>query len=169
MNWSQLLESQVESAYRAADGLMKLVDEGSLGWRPTGGTNWMTTGQLLEHMTSACGACCKGFVTGDWGMGDASVEDMAPSSEKMPSAHSVKEARERLAADRKVALEMIRTSGEKDLTTKSVPAPWDPTPRVLGEHLLNMVQHLIQHKGQLFYYLKLQGKPVDTSHLYGMA
>jgi len=169
MNWSQLLESQVESAYRAADGLMKLVDEGSLGWRPTGGKNWMTTGQLLEHMTSACGACCKGFVTGDWGVGDASVEDMAPSSEKMPSAKSVKEARERLAADRKVALEMIRTSGETDLTSKSVPAPWDPTPRVLGEHLLNMVQHLIQHKGQLFYYLKLQGKPVDTSHLYGMA
>ena len=53
MNWSQLLESQVESAYRAADGLMRLVDEGSLGWRPTGGKNWMTTGQLLEHIEEA--------------------------------------------------------------------------------------------------------------------
>jgi hypothetical protein len=31
-----------------------------------------------------------------------------------------------------------------------------------------MVGHLAQHKGQLFYYLKLQGKPVNTAHLWGM-
>jgi hypothetical protein len=28
--------------------------------------------------------------------------------------------------------------------------------------------HLAQHKGQLFYYLKLQGKPVNTTDLWGM-
>jgi hypothetical protein len=26
----------------------------------------------------------------------------------------------------------------------------------------------IPHAGQLFYYLKLQGKPVNTGHLWGM-
>jgi hypothetical protein len=31
-----------------------------------------------------------------------------------------------------------------------------------------MVGHLNQHKGQLFYYLKLQGKDVNTMHLWGM-
>jgi hypothetical protein len=31
-----------------------------------------------------------------------------------------------------------------------------------------MVEHLAQHKGQLFYYFKLQGKPVNTGHLWGM-
>jgi hypothetical protein len=30
------------------------------------------------------------------------------------------------------------------------------------------VQHLAQHKGHLFYYLKLQGKPVHTGDLWGM-
>jgi len=30
-----------------------------------------------------------------------------------------------------------------------------------------MIQHLNQHKGQLFYYLKLQGKPVSTPDLWG--
>ncbi len=30
-----------------------------------------------------------------------------------------------------------------------------------------MIEHLKQHKGQLFYYLKLQGKPVNTSDLWG--
>jgi len=38
----------------------------------------------------------------------------------------------------------------------------------LGKHLLQMVQHLVQHKTQLYYYLKLMGRPVNTGHLYGM-
>jgi hypothetical protein len=33
---------------------------------------------------------------------------------------------------------------------------------------LHGIHHLQQHKGQLFYYLKLQGKPVNTEHLWGM-
>jgi hypothetical protein len=37
----------------------------------------------------------------------------------------------------------------------------------LGRYLLQMVQHLDRHKGQLFYYLKLQGKPVNTADLWG--
>ena len=39
---------------------------------------------------------------------------------------------------------------------------------LLGHRLLQMVDHLKQHKGQLFYYLKLQGKPVSTTDLWGM-
>jgi len=34
--------------------------------------------------------------------------------------------------------------------------------------LHEMVNHLNQHKGQLFYYLKLQGKAVNTMHLWGI-
>jgi len=30
-----------------------------------------------------------------------------------------------------------------------------------------MIQHLDRHKVQLFYYLKLQGKPVNTADLWG--
>jgi uncharacterized damage-inducible protein DinB len=39
---------------------------------------------------------------------------------------------------------------------------------ILGHRLLSMVLHITQHKGQLFYYLKLMGKPVNTSDLWGM-
>jgi len=31
-----------------------------------------------------------------------------------------------------------------------------------------MIGHLATHKAQLFYYLKLQGKPVNTGHLWGV-
>lgn len=38
----------------------------------------------------------------------------------------------------------------------------------LGVRMIQMVDHLKQHKGQLFYYLKLQGQPVKTGDLWGM-
>jgi hypothetical protein len=39
---------------------------------------------------------------------------------------------------------------------------------ILGRRLLQMVDHLKAHKGQLFYYLKLQGKPVNTHDYWGV-
>jgi len=39
---------------------------------------------------------------------------------------------------------------------------------LLGQRLLQMAYHLGSHKAQLFYYLKLQGVPVHTGHLWGM-
>jgi len=174
MNWTELLKSEAERAYKAAEGLVSLVDRDKLAWKPATGRNWMTTGQLLQHITSACGMCCKGFVTGDWGMppgvdpSQMKPEDMLPPAEKMPAAKSVDEVKKLLAADRKTAMQMIVEAGEKDLATKPAPAPWDPSPMPLGQRLLSMVNHLDAHKSQLFYYLKLQGKPVDTSNLWGM-
>lgn len=169
MNWTSLINNEIENTYRATEGLVKMVDPKSLGWKPATGSNWMTTGQLLQHITEACGACCKGFVTGDWGMpADASPDSMLPPAEKMASVKSVEDALQKLASDKKLALDMVKKSGEKDLAEKKVTAPWDPTPTVLGSQLFHMVSHLGTHKAQLFYYLKLQGKPVHTGTLYGM-
>jgi hypothetical protein len=39
---------------------------------------------------------------------------------------------------------------------------------VLVSRPKQMVDHLFCHKNQLFYYLKLMGKPVDTGSLWGM-
>ncbi len=175
MNWTELLNESVKDVYQSTEGLMKQVDDGMLDWKPETGQNWMTVGQLLMHINSACGACCKGFVTGDWGMPegvkieDLPMEEMLPPAEKMPSVETIAQAREGLAADQKVALEMLEKAGENDLAGKITTAPWNPAESLtLGRHLLQMISHLAQHKAQLFYYLKLMGKPVNTMHLYGM-
>ena len=165
MNWTDVLKTRAEDTYRATEGLLGLVEDKSLNWKPTTGSNWMTTGQLLKHIETACGACCKGFVTGDWSMAG---DDMAPTAEKMPAAKSVAETKKALAADKQLALKLIVEQGDKTLGSKKVAAPWDPTERLLGEQFLSMIGHLSTHKAQLFYYLKLQGKPVNTGHLYGM-
>jgi len=176
MKWTELLTGAIEENYRVTDALMALAEDGDLGWKPASGDNWMTTGQLLMHLTGSCGACFKGFVTGDWGMpegmdpGDCPEgESMLPPAEAMPTIASVAEARSMLAADRQVAVDMLAQAGEEDLETKLVAAPWDPDREVtLGNHLLGMVVHLQSHKSQLFYYLKLMGRKVDTHHLWGM-
>jgi hypothetical protein len=38
----------------------------------------------------------------------------------------------------------------------------------LGYQLSQLVSPLGEHKAQLLYYLKLQGKPVHADHLWGM-
>jgi uncharacterized damage-inducible protein DinB len=171
MNWTDLLKSEIETTYRTTENLLDLVVDDALDWKPVTGSNWMTAGQLLKHITEACGAAFRGFVTGDWGLpegteiSDLSPEDMLPPAEAMPSIESVAAAKQALAADKQLALAMLADAADLE---KPSAAPWDPNELPLGQRLLQMVEHLKQHKAQLFYYLKLQGNPVNTTHLWGM-
>jgi uncharacterized damage-inducible protein DinB len=175
MNWAEMLRAEVEDVFHAAEGLIGMIGDDMLDWKPEAGENWMTVGQLLLHVGRACGACMKGFVTGDWSPPEG-VEHPEPEegemllpAEKLPAATNVAQAREMLAADKRLALEMIERAGEENLATKEVGAPWNPTETFpLGLHLLHMINRLAQHKGQLFYYLKLKGRPVHTGTLWGM-
>ncbi len=172
MTWKNLLQAEIEDTYCRTLGLLELVDDGALNWKPASGENWMNTGQLLHHLTNACGFCFKGFVTGDCGMpadfdpSTASHEDMLPPAERLPAVASVAEARKLVEEDKALALATLANASEADLETRPAPAPWDPSQVLLGQRLLQMVEHLKQHKGQLFYYLKLQGQPVNTMHLW---
>jgi len=162
VNWTDLLKSEAESAYLAAEGLMDLVDADKLAWKPEPGA-WMSTSELLRHLTNACGWCCERFVSDTW------LEVMEGKAPSPPTdVETVDEAKRLLAEDKALTLRLIEETGEEALAERSMSAPWDPTPRPLGQHLLDMIAHLTQHKGQLFYYLKLQGKPVTTWTLYGI-
>ncbi|MGA2569551.1 MAG: DinB family protein [Terracidiphilus sp.] len=173
MNWTQFLNKEIETIYGTAEKLMGQVDPASLAWKPATGSNWMTVGQLLRHLTDACGAPAKALVTGDWGLPDGRKyedlppEELFPTAEKLPSAASVEEARRLLLDDKTLALKMIELAGEENLAGKQVAAPWSPAePHALGWQIFQMVLHLDRHKSQLFYYLKLQGKPLGTLDLW---
>ncbi len=189
MSLTAFLKTQIEDTYRATDGLMALCDDAALGWKPATGDNWMTTGQLLFHLQMACGACVQGFVTGDWSAlmppdatqsgaeggaecaadGDCGADAGLPTADKLPTSKSVADSRTALAKDKAVALGMLAEAGEERLATQMVGAPWNPQERPLASQVGDCIQHLASHKSQLFYYLKLQGKPVNTMHLWGMA
>lgn len=175
MNWTELLTEELEYLYRATDALFEIADDEALQWKPDTGENWMTMGQLLMHTATSNGPGFKGFVTGDWSMPDGlSLEDMDPDemlppAEAMATVESVEQARALLAKDREQAFEVLRSVSEEELAERELAAPWNPGETfALGRHLLHSIRHSMQHKGQLFYYLKLQGKPVNTGHLWAM-
>lgn len=169
MKWKELLKCEIEYTYKATDDLMALVKDDSLDWKPAASNNWMTTGRLLMHLTNACGQPIRGFSTGDWGVPveEMSSDNPLPPAEKLPAVESVQQARRLLAEDKALALKTLDGCSEERLDTEIAKAPWDQMEMTLGQRFLQMVQHLFQHKGQLFYYLKLQGVPVNTMHLWG--
>ena len=173
MNWHELLQQQINETFTVTERIIKLLDEKDLSWKPSETNNWMTTGQLLFHLTQSCGMPIKGFTTGQWAMpahsdmNDKKAESKLPPAEKLQTVNTIDEALDLLAADRKTALDSLTQCSEEDLSTKQVSAPWDPAPVNLGKRLLGMIDHFNQHKAQLFYYLNLQGNPVNTMHLYG--
>jgi hypothetical protein len=174
MTLTDLLRQDVEAMYAVAGNLIKMVDADKLDWKPSTGANWMTTGQLIQHCSEACGTGIRGFVTGDWGMPDGTnledlpPEEMVPPAEKLPTAKSVAEALKALEEDKAVALRCIAEAGEENLLTRKSTPPWGGPELTLFQHIRSMIDHLGLHRAQLFYYLKLQGKNVNTGHLWGM-
>ncbi len=172
MSLASFLREDALAVYAATEGLFGLVDD--LDWKPATGTNWMTVGQLLHHCTNACGYCLNGFANGDWGLpegehiDDLPPEEMLPPAEKMPTVMSVAEAQDLLEADRALALEVLAGLDDARLLGERIVAPWGGPELTLFQQLNGMIWHLGQHKGQLFYYLKLQGKDVHTGHLWGV-
>ncbi len=172
---TDLLKQEGEGAYR----LRKACSSWSTRTTSWAGSlqaskNWMTTGRCCTSWPMPAAFCVKGFVTGDWGMPagakpeDMKPEDMLPPAEKLPTVKSVDEALKLLADDKKTALKFIAEAGEKNLLTKTLTAPWGGPPMTLFQHIDHMIGHQGQHKAQLFYYLKLQGKDVNTGNLWGM-
>lgn len=170
MGLSDFMKQDAEAMYRAARGLFAMVDD--LSWKPARGSNWMTTGQLLRHCAEACGKPMEGLVTGSWPTPpDAAASDEAgnpalPPAERLPAVESVEEPLRLLEEDRALCTRLLDEVGDDRLMNERSAAPWGGPERALYQHLNEMIWHLGQHKGQLFYYLKLQGKPVNTMDLW---
>lgn len=168
MRWTDLLAREMDGAYKAATGLLDHLRDEDLAWSPSSlegveGTRWMTTAELLQHLGASCGQVMQWFVQESW----PSMEPNADTIETLPTVASVQEARDALAADRTKAAAAVAEAGEQRMETEPVTAPWG-TEALLGQQLLDCVKHLDQHKGQLFYYLKLLGRPVGTPELWGL-
>ncbi|HSR16873.1 MAG TPA: DinB family protein [Ignavibacteriaceae bacterium] len=171
----EVLLEQIESAYNVTEKLFKKVDDSELMWKPPAGENWMTIGQLLMHCANyGCGKAVQGFTKGDWGFiespesNDSESAAHIPSAEMLPSVNSIDEALSLLKGDWGLAQHCIAETDEDEFLTKKIIAPWGGPEIFLFQHLLLMIAHLAQHKGQLFYYLKLMGKDVNSDDLWGI-
>ena len=174
MTLKYILLEEAKTTYAITDKLFRRVTDGDLSWKPATGKNWMTMGQLLMHCASfGCGKAIQGFVKGDWGipegveLKDLNASQHVPPVTMLLSVDSVKQALELLANDRNLALRCIEETEEAKLLAEKITAPWGGPEASLLQHLLLMIAHLTQHKGQLFYFLKLMGNDINTSDLWG--
>ena len=174
MTLKYILLEEAKTTYAITDKLFRRVTDGDLSWKPATGKNWMTMGQLLMHCASfGCGKAIQGFVKGDWGipegveLKDLNASQHVPPVTMLLSVDSVKQALELLANDRNLALRCIEETEKAKLLAEKITAPWGGPEASLFQHLLLMIAHLTQHKGQLFYFLKLMGNDINTSDLWG--
>ena len=170
----QILLEEAEKNYAITEKLFRKVDNNMLNWKPPTGSNWMTVGQLLMHCSKyGTGMAVKGFVRGNWDLPELTEPDGQdkdqhfPPAEALPYVDNVEQALELLEEDRKLTLQCIGEVKDDDLLTKKPTAPWGGPAMTLYQYLMMMIDHLTSHKGQLFYYLKLMGKDVDTFDLWG--
>ena len=157
------LAAYADDIYKATAHLLRMAPEERWTYRPAEG-NWMSLGQLARHLTDATGVGLRGFITSDWGPPPEDGE-MMPTAEKMPLC-TKDEALRALEDDRLLMHEMLDSLPAEEFSHRTVSAPWGGE-RPLWYYCLQMVEHQIAHRMQLFQYLKQLGLPVTTNDLYG--
>jgi hypothetical protein len=153
---------QMRAAYAPLQGMVKLVPADKLDWAP--GPGFMTCGQLLKHLSESW--FLEVFVTGDWPSTGEQEMTEAMKLENLPSS-SKEEALKATENDFQQAVGYVENEiREEDFSNKTVTAPWGFEGTLSDAYFLTR-DHFLNHKMQLFLYLKLLGVPVNTATLYG--
>lgn len=146
--------------FRPCDTLMKLAPEDKLDYAPTQGM--FTLGQLLHHLAISPGVYGRGLGTGDWGV--HSMREIFLRNRRTEPVTG-KKAAEILGESRQKVIEALENLTEDEFQTKEVDSP------MLGRQkiwrlCMQMAEHQLNHKEQLFLYLRLLGIKVHTGTLY---
>jgi len=144
------------NAFRPAESLLKMVPADKLDWKP--GETFMTLGQLICHMSDGIGTELRMLIDNSW----PKPEDMGKGP--IPSCNGP-EALAKLEKDKTTLKAVLDGVSEADFANKIVKVPWGWEAK-LEIMSLDFREHFVNHKMQLFTYLKLLGFPVNTQTLY---
>ena len=155
--------AKVDEQIERLNHLTDVLPPDRVDWAPTGlGLDGWTTGRVLGHLLD----CLAGFCAV---LAAAKPERAAIFSglRSMPVNHTCKisEARERMAVYRRHIDEGFEFLADTDLS-RLVPTVFVAGGETVLTLLLGNLEHLINHKHQLFTYLKLMGAEVGTRDLY---
>jgi hypothetical protein len=155
--------AKIHEQIERTDHLIGLLPLEYLDWAPSAaGLQAWSTPKLLGHLLE----CLAGFCAV---LAAANPEPLAhfATLRQMPVNHSceVSEARQRIAVYRAHIDEGFRVLRDMDLT-RLVPTVFVADGEAVLTILLGNLEHLINHKHQLFIYLKLMGAEVATRDLY---
>ena len=154
----------IEGYYKAARGLIKLTPEDKLDFKPMDGL--MTIAQVVKHVATSLGASLAMALSNNWP--EISEEEMLPPAEKMPKSNSAAEALKEIDEDWVLLKQEFEKITDGEFNGNKINVPWMPFPMTLLEYMMQAMEHLSNHRMQLFIWLKLSGEKLHTGHLYGM-
>jgi len=146
------------SAFRPAESLLKMVPADKLDWKP--GPSFMSMGHLICHLSEGIGTELGMLIQNSW----PKPEEMAELMKQTPTC-GVQEALAKLEKDKATLREVLASVSEEDFANKIVSVPWGWKAK-MEKMSLDFREHFVNHKMQLFTYLKLLGFPVNTETLY---
>ena len=155
-----ILLSKIEEQIERAQHLIDLVSKDNLEWKPL--PESLRVCELLGHLLeSAAGFCATLYAVNPESL--AHFERLR----ELPVNHScsAEEARERLDDYLKHIKVGFALLCDDDLR-RPVPTVFVPEGEPVMTILLGNLEHFINHKHQLFFYLKLLGVAVSTRELY---
>jgi len=155
------LLAKIEEQIERTDHLIAAVPENRVDWAPGYSGAWPVSillGHLLECLAGICAVL--------W---SAAPERLAHFTElrKLPVNHhcAIGEARERIGIYAARIAEGFAAIGDQDLG-RLLPTVFVIQGERVATLLLGNLEHLINHKHQLFTYLKLMGESVGSRDLY---
>ncbi len=148
----------VLDCYKPAEKMLNMVPADKLDWRP--GPAFMSMGQLICHLADGIGAELGMMLNNTW----PPMGDIAEGLKNMPLCN-VQDALAKLEKDKSVLRDVLTGVTEEDFAGKIVSVPWGWKAK-MELMALNFRDHFVNHKMQLFTYLKLLGLPVNTETLY---
>ena len=159
-----LAEKVLETIERT-DHLVSLVPGHLLGWRPElppGATEVTDLGQLLGHLLD----CLSGFCAAFYRAFPKQLADFVElRSIAVNQSCSPVEARTRIKVYEDHIRRGFKYCTDEGLATK-ISTIFVPEGTTLLTVLLGNLEHLINHKYQLFFYLKLAGVRVGSRDIY---
>lgn len=149
-----------EAIHRPSAKLVSLAPANKLDWKPAPGT-FMNLGQLLHHLSNCPGGLVMA-VNNAFPPGDAFQKFVQEDLKNTKTPEVAARELSRGWDEAKAALAAVNPA---DFQARMVSVPWGP-PMPLWRTCLGMAEHWLNHKYQLFFYLKLLGQSVNTMTLY---
>jgi hypothetical protein len=161
------LEKKVLATIERTEHLVSVIPEARLDWRPEmSGQSAPTSdaGLLLGHLLD----CMAGFCAAFYAAFPDELENLAElKSATVNHFCGPEEWRKRVRVYRQAIEHSFLVCNDQDLA-RPVKTIFNPEGESLATLLLSNLEHLLNHKYQLFFYLKLMSVPVGTEDLYDL-
>lgn len=149
-----------DDVVQPTEQLFRLIPTDRLEWKPT--ENSFTLGQQVAHLAGALGVYAHGIANGEWGF--KSMRERFVLNRHTPSMN-VEEAIHLLNENHAEFRRVVGALSEEEFNIGEVDSP--QLGRVPRWRLAMLaVEHHINHKAEIFMYLKFMGIAVNTGNLY---